>query len=143
MQSILKEKCLIDTNILVYAYDRNSPFHKISKDIVTDAILQNNSVVALQNIVELSNVLKNLYKLPFRDISGTIDTLVLDLEIIAPKNTTLRIFSSFIKKARGDLQMFDLFLAATMLDNNITHIITANNKDFEEIEGIVAYNPFV
>ena len=39
-------------------------------------------------------------------------------------------------------KIFDVFLAATMLDNRVRSIYTENIDDFEAIDGIEAINPF-
>lgn len=52
--------------------------------------------------------------------------------IIYPNINTSSVFSELFQKrpAKGG-KIFDVFLAATMLSNNIPTIITANTKDFE------------
>jgi len=66
-----------------------------------------------------------------------------NLQLIYPYETTLFTFLNLIKglKQRRK-EFFDVFLAATMLDNGITNIITVNDKDFADIKGISVYNPF-
>ena len=67
---------------------------------------------------------------------------MLDFKIIVPKIDTISLFLNlFQKTTKGKLYMFDVFLAATMLDNAITRIITFNEKDFVGLEGVFVYNP--
>ena len=47
--------------------------------------------------------------------------------------------SSSVKAGR----IFDIFLAATMLDNEVQSIYTENVGDFHGISGIDAINPFL
>jgi predicted nucleic acid-binding protein len=46
------------------------------------------------------------------------------------------------RSVRGG-RIFDLFLAATMLDNGVHTIYTENVRDFKGLKGIEVINPFL
>jgi predicted nucleic acid-binding protein len=144
MEIISDTKYLVDTNIFIYGYDAKSPYHKETRSLLQNLVVQDiDTYVTLQNIVEFCNVLIKAYKLPSSLIVGYAQEILLDFKIIIPKVTTINLLLNLLQKTtKGKLYAFDLFLAATMLDNGITHIITANEKDFADIQGISVYNPW-
>jgi predicted nucleic acid-binding protein len=146
MPSISNIKCLIDTNILVYAFDKKSPFHKVSAQILKECIESTRfGVIAQQNIVECANVIFRESKKERKEILSDLEVLIngFNLQIICPLETTLFTFFNLLRKLkRRKKEFFDVFLAATMLDNGVANILTANEKDFAGIKEITAYNPF-
>src|SRR3989338_1161472 len=66
----------------------------------------------------------------------------LDIYIITPINKTHSIFFEILSNSSDPSDIFDYYLAATMLDNGINRILTINTKDFSKIPGIEAVNPF-
>jgi len=135
---------VVDTNILIYGYDKKSPFHKVARKILESLVMENIEIyVAQQNIVEFCNVLIRDYKLSSSSTIEYAQEILLDFKVITPKASAINVFLNlFHKYSRNRIYAFDLFLAATMLDNGITHIITANEKDFVGIKGILVYNPW-
>ncbi len=66
------------------------------------------------------------------------------LWLIVPKETTASLTLDLLgsRSVRGG-KIFDLFLAATMLDNGVKTIYTENIRDFEGLQEIEAVNPFL
>jgi len=101
-------------------------------------------VIALQNILEAENVLIKKYDQNKNDITNYIENVIdaFNFTIIAPTPNTYLTFHKLLKKSLTSVDLFDCFLAATMLDNKIGNILTLNTKDFSGIKGIQAENPF-
>ena len=58
-------------------------------------------------------------------------------EIIYPNLSTNKIMVELLKKkGLTNGRIFDVYLIATMLSNEIKYIVTANVKDFREFESI-------
>lgn len=146
MPNTSSTKCLIDTNILVYSLDNKSPFHKVSAQILKECIEGTRfGVIAQQNIVECTNVLFRESEKKREEILSDLQIVVssFNLQIVYPFQTTLLTFLNLIRRLKQrKKEFFDVFLAATMLDNGIKNIITANEKDFAGIKEISAHNPF-
>lgn len=143
MQTTLKGKYLLDTNILVYAYNQASPFHKKAKEIVLEAVEGKiEGVLAQQNLIEFCSVFTNQYHIPPDSIKKDLLDITSDFTIINPLPQTMFVFIDLLENYKLNLQVFDLYLAATMLDNDIHNIITLNYKDFAGIENISVINPF-
>lgn len=135
-------KYLVDTNILIYAFDRSSPFHVSAREIIVEVIKKSKGIlVAQQNLIEFCNVLHRQYDIPVKEVAKDAENIMRDFGVIAPLSTTFHLFLSLLENNQH-LYPFDLYLAATMLDNKITHIITANERDFAFIDGIVVHNPY-
>lgn len=143
MKTILKGRYLLDTNILVYAYNQASPFHKRARELILEAVEGKfEAFLAQQNLVEFCNVLSNKFHISKASIKKDLLDITSDITIINPLPQTLIIFIDLFENSKLISQTFDLYLAATMLDNDIHNIITLNNRDFEGIENISALNPF-
>lgn len=135
---------LIDSNILIYAINTASPKHKQAQ-----RFLQENStklVVAQQNILETLRVLTHpKFPKPMRlkDAVGVLESIISVARIIYPGDETYYVLLELIKKYNlGGDKIFDAYLAATALSNNINLIATDNIKDFKDIEEIKVVNPF-
>ena len=125
---------LLDTNILGYSVDRHSPFYARSREILEAGLEQDISfAVAHQNLVEFVAVLTRGYGVERKQALGDAQVFAARFEVIFPLPTTLSIFFQLIAKEKATYP-FDLYLAATMLDNQITRIITGNAKDFRGVE---------
>lgn len=143
MMNISKKRCLLDSNVLIYAHDKASPFHKRAVEIVQEIVSEGNGVLAQQNIVEFSNVLHREYRASYRSITEALEHLLLDIPVIHPTTETIPLYLQLLNKLQPPVKrFFDLYLSATMLSNGISIILTANGKDFEGIEGITVINPW-
>lgn len=135
---------LIDSNILIYAINADSPKNKLAINFLKENLEY--LEIAHQNIFETIRVLthKN-YSKPLK-LGETIEAIFAILEscrIITPNKTSLYLALELIKK--HDLtgnRIFDAYLAATALSNGIENIATDNVKDFRIFEGIKVINPF-
>ena len=134
---------LIDTNLLVYAINADSPKNKLAQIFLQKYI--DALVVAHQNIFEALRVLTHpKFSHPMRttDAQDALFVIVDSCRIIYPNNTTHYVALELIKKNNlyGN-HIFDAYLAATALTNNVTSIATDNEKDFKTF-GINMINPF-
>lgn len=135
---IISDPLLIDTNVLVYAHNQDSSFHKQSLSLVKAAIAREfRGVLAEQNLLEFYSIItdkKRVFKpLPAIKAQEILeDYLKLPLEVIYPNGETIKILSMLCQQYKiKNGQVFDAYLAATMLSHQINHIVTANVKDFK------------
>jgi len=134
---------LIDSNILVYAINADSPKNKAAQ-----LFLLNNSEkleLAHQNIFETLRVLTHpKFSNPMTptEAQEALWAIVDACKVIYPNNKTHYLALELIKENNlfGN-QIFDAYLAATALSNNITTIATDNIKDFKKFK-INVFNPF-
>lgn len=135
---IISDPLLLDTNVLVYAHNQDSPLHNQSLSLIKGVVTgQFRGVLAQQNLLEFYSIItdkrriaKPLSPLQAQEILG--DYLKLPFEIIFPNRETIGKLSVLCGKNKiKNGQVFDAYLVATMLSHQIKHIITANTKDFK------------
>ena len=128
------ERYLVDTNILVYSVNKGSPFYASSREILEEALSEGvHLVVAHQNLIEFIAVLTRGYKISVREALKDAGVFASRFETISPLHTTLETYMNLARKINGPVYPFDLYLIATMRDNGVERIVTANAKDFRGV----------
>lgn len=133
MHLILGEKYLVDTNILIYGLNKTSLFHAQAREILESPEIRANIFVAQQNLMELVSVLTKTYSVSLKEATNTAHLLTEHFEVITPMPSTWNTFVRLTESYNHPCSPFDIFLVATMLDNEIERIITANEKDFQHL----------
>jgi len=134
---------LIDSNILIYAINISSPKNKVAIQFLKKH--QNNLVVAHQNIFETLRVLthpKFGQSAASKDAIKSVMSIASSSKVITPNSKTHFLALELIE--RHNLisnKVFDAYLAATALSNEIDTIVTDNVKDFQKFP-IKIINPF-
>jgi len=146
MTSILSGKWVFDSNIFIYFLDQSSPFFEQSKALFGEIISGKiKAYCGQQNIIEVERILIQRYKRTVSETISKIDILIKEFsfQVLTPFPYTMKTFHSVIPSITKGADVFDYYLAATMLDNGINRILTVNTKDFSKIHGIEAVNPFL
>ena len=135
---------LVDSNILIYAFNISSPKHKKARKFLE--INFNELVLAHQNILETFRVLthpKFPKKINSKELLNAIDNITKAIEIIYPGSQTYYLTLELIKKYSLKLDLVsDAYLAATALSNNVNIIATDNVGDFKKFNELEILNPF-
>jgi len=135
---------LIDSNILVYSLNSASLKNKSSQKFINENL--KTAVIAHQNIFETLRVITHS-KYPNPMPSGSAIKALLSitntLSVISPDERTQPLAFELINKynVNGN-QIFDAYLIATALSNDIKTIATDNTKHFKIYEEINIANPF-
>lgn len=137
----------IDTNILVYAHDKSSPFNrkavsfietKMNKEI-SDFCIPSQVISEFINAIT-RNSLPN--PLTLKESIGVVrNYLDFGITIINPKETQTQTFLDVLSKVKTRKKIFDVVLASSLKDNNIEEFYTVNVKDFEEFNFLQIINP--
>lgn len=137
---------LLDTNVLVYAAYRRSPFHDAAAVLVNRGLKQRGVFcISPQNLVEFAAVVTRRRQqdqpLPFDHVLRIADLLYRSrtLAKIYPRRGTVA--RAIREGARLEIRgsaWYDLFLAMTMRDAGVRSIITENVSDFEQLPFVVA-----
>ena len=140
---------LLDTNILVYAANKDCEFHEIAvktRNRVINGELQ--GCVSLQNLVEFYSVItspKRIEKPLTPEVSlGEIDKYVKSENILKVgfSETALNILGNLVRKYKITAQdIYDLKIVATMIANQVDTIVTVNEDDFVKYSEIKVINP--
>ena len=140
MRNILNIKWAVDTNILVYLFDKGSPFHSQTKEFFTFVEKYGvEIIIAQQSLVELVQVLTKWYKLPLkRAVEQILSLIDREFTLIQPLPQTYSDYLGLCTLGFRPKNHFDLYLAATLMDNQVYTIVTNNPKDFSAIEKLKA-----
>jgi predicted nucleic acid-binding protein len=140
---------LIDTNVLIYSTLEADPRHQRGREVIDARLKQQaRAFISAQNLAEMYPNLTGPKTQP-PDPPHLARTKI---EAIARLRgiTILPVTRAVVEKALGlcgqynvtRQRFFDMQIAAVMQIHGIQQIITENDEDFREIEGIKAINPF-
>ena len=135
---MLMNRVGIDTNVLIYAIDKESDFYRAA--LKTLASLSGFGTVCWQNLTEFYAVITDkkrvTHPLTSQKAIKEMDSLLnkYSLAIIGPNIKTKEIWFDILKtrKIKGQ-SVHDTFLSATLISNGINMLITENPKDFSGI----------
>lgn len=140
---VISEATLFDSNVLVYTHNKTSPLHKISQNLIKQAIKGKiKAVLAQQNLLEFFSVITDPRRvekpIPAKETLNLVkEYLNSPFKIINPLEETIKILLSLIANLNvKDGRIFDAYLVATMLSNKVNSIITANISDFALFSGV-------
>lgn len=139
------ELILIDSNIIIYSIDSSEKNKHIkAKKLLKECWLRKKIyVVSIQNLSEFFvNVTRKIEKPISKELGAEIVNKIIEFngfKKIWPTDKTIeKALNIAIKE---NINYWDALIAATMIENNIFHILTENKKDFN-IKGINAIDPF-
>lgn len=141
--------CLIDSNILIYALNRGSPYYKQSTSII-DKITQEEitAYITPQNLFETYAVITSsrfgTKPLSAKDAYSIIDSRYNNslFNLAYPKSDTWSKVFDIAEKFNIIAQdIHDVHLIATMLDNGINNIVTFDKTQFAKFNLLNAFHP--
>ena len=137
---------LVDSNILIYAYDKSESIKNTIAEKILEEVFTNKkeAVVSTQNLSEFFvNVTSKIeISIPITEAQHIIQ------EIISMSNVkTFTIGKTTILNAISISSEFEIFywdalIVSVMQEHNINTIITENEKDFKKIPWLTVINPF-
>jgi len=136
---------LIDTNILVYAYDTSEGAkHDFSKNIVEQVWQDRGGVVCVQNLMEFFVVITKKVTSPISVSNAKI--IIDDMTKSDSWRVIDRDINTFLKAidivSEYSVHLWDATIIACMKESDVTHIVTENTSDFEGIPDIHVIFPF-
>jgi len=144
-----KHNFLIDSNILVYAYNEDSPYYQKAKEIRDEGALGKLPCsLAPQNLYEFFSIITDSRKIGNHLSTNEALTEIekyysSQIDIIYPKETTpLKVIELTKKYQIKRQEVHDIHLLATMLENDVLGIYTRNDVHFRKYEEIKVINPF-
>ncbi len=142
-ESNSEEPTLIDSNILVYAYEKEESERKnIAKKIIAKAFEgKARWHVSAQNIAEFAAVYMGKKKGDKKKLERSVRGLIMHSGFIKVCYSSQTISAAIALSQTNTMPFWDALIAATMLENNITRIYTENTADFN-VPGITPINPF-
>jgi len=142
----MKDKIfLIDSNILVYAYDKSfKGKHEASKRLINKCFSgKEYYALSLQNLSEFFVIVTRKIKIPINNLNArNIIYKMLNIPewiILQPKETT--IIKAIDISIEFNVNYYDALIAATMYENGIFNIYT-EDEAFKKIKWMNVVNPF-
>jgi len=134
---------LVDSNILVYAYDKSNPVkHMAAKEMVKEIWLNNNGALSIQNLAEFYSIVTKKIEEPISpEIAKQILVdLIEGFEIFSYSGNTI-VNAANMQMIYG-MPFWDSLIVATMEEHGIDAIITEDENHFRKVRWIKAINPF-
>lgn len=135
---------LVDSNIVVYAINDDSPKQARAQKFLNDE--RYTLFITHQNIMESLRVLthpKFSSPMSVKAAMAAITAISDACTVIAPDPSAIYVALDLIKQHQSvGNQIFDAYLAATTLSAGLKTIATDNGRDFAGFEGLDVYNPF-
>jgi len=139
---------LIDTGVLLRAFDASSPEYRTIRQALRAIWLRQESlVIALQNLAEFWNVStrpmdRNGYGLSLERAAKRLSTIEAICEVLIEDDQTFGIWKGLLAtNSITGVAVHDARLASVMLANGITTIVTLNAQDFRRYHGITVVTP--
>jgi len=138
---------LIDTNILIYSYDQTQDLHPFSYTFLELAFSGHIlASVAHQNLLEFLAVATNPkrvdHPLTPDEALEKIAVYATNFRLISPLSKTFFTFTDlFLRHPSIRERVFDLYLAATALDNGISQLCTWNVDHLKKISELTVKTP--
>lgn len=135
---------LIDTNLIVYALNTSSPKNKKSQSFIKEN--RNILCLAHQNILEALRVLTHpKFSSPMspKKANMAVWGIADALKLITPNEQTIYLAKEFVTMydLKAD-EIFDAYLVATAVSNQIEIVVTDNEQHLKKYKGIKVLNPF-
>ena len=138
------ERVFVDTNILIYSTFEDFEPEKhlqcvdtLNRLLQAETILFVSSQILREYFAIATN--KNIFKKPltYKQANMKMKEFLATFTLVHEKESTIQVLIALIGKyAILQQKIHDMNIVATMLDNNITHLLTYNAKDFRKISEI-------
>lgn len=141
------ESCFIDTNILIYASDRTSQWHKSANAVLKKAIGDGTALFISPQVLReyLSVATRSVTHkgtIPWEKISKNHLRFQQVFKVLPEDTATANKLGELVHKFRvSGKQVHDANIVATMLVHDIQSILTHNVGDFKRYEGLIKIVP--
>lgn len=139
---------LLDTNVLVYATNTDSPFYAHARELLDQAISgELQASLTPQILAEYYAVITDARRvarpLTPKQARRQIETLLQVLPLVSlQEGTSQRMVELAERYEIRAQEIYDAQVVAAMLDHGIPMILTANDQDFQRFREITVRNPF-
>lgn len=138
------EKIFIDTNILIYStFDDFEPEKHLQCVDTLNKLLRTRTTLFVSSQILREyfaiSTSRRIFKKPltYKQATAKMKEFLASFTLIHEKESTIHVLIALISKyAVSQQKIHDMNIVATMIDNNITHLLTYNAKDFKKIREI-------
>jgi len=131
----------LDTNILVYAADKNAGArHTKARDLV-DAASGANAALTEQSIMEFVNAVTRKVKLPLSDALPYVREFRTNFRLLLPTQTIVEDALTLLSRYR--ISIFDARIIAICAAHGCGHLLSEDLQDGMRYGRVTVVNPFV
>lgn len=141
----------IDTNLLVYAHNTDSEYHEAAMAFLEKVMNEWDENGLLSVCVPVQVLMEFIHVIMWQRLERPLslaealqvveDYIDSGIIIVHQRETQLQTFLDLLTTVTTRKKVFDVALAATLKDNEITGIYTANVADFEDFDFLKVINP--
>lgn len=141
----------IDTNLLVYAHNTASEFHEHAARFVEHFMNRRDEAGKLSVCLPSQVLMEFVHVITWQRLETPLslaeaiqvvqECLETGITVISQTNTQIQTFLELLNAMNTRRKVFDVALAATLRDNNISGLYTVNTADFEEFDFLEVINP--
>jgi predicted nucleic acid-binding protein len=134
----------LDTNILVYAVDLDSPDKRaVAQRLVTRALVEQTGIISFQVVQETLQALTR----KSRVVATSEDTQDFLVNVLTPlwkvhPSTAIYTRALHIQSARG-FSFYDSLILATALESGCKRLLTEDLQHGQQVDGLRIENPFL
>lgn len=135
---------LLDSNILIYAFDGESKYFKKSRELIdiADVCITNQNIIETFRVITSSEIYTNTFT-P-QTAWNEISKIKGQFKILATRSSTIDILETLINKYKvKSYGIYDANIVAHMVDYGVSTIYTNNPKDFLKFKEVKVINPFI
>ena len=138
----MSDRAFLDTNILVYAYDKHEARkQKVAQALLTDSIEQENALVSVQVLGEFFNVVTRRIKEPMSPDEA--QKIIVGLSILPVQDVDLAMVNRAIDTHKAyQISYWDSLIVAAAERAACTRILSEDLNDGQSYHGIIVANPF-
>lgn len=142
MNKHCKKKLALDTNVLIYVFDEQAIHHQWAVQNLQQYLDQGYELVITHQIVMecLSVMVKTMGIKKNLAINKIQELLSSNISVVYPQASTLTFALELINQQKKTNIFFDMYLVATLLDNQIDILLTKNVKDFSGVKELKIAN---
>jgi len=133
----------LDTNVLVYSFDRKHPAKRDrAREIIARALRDGSAIISYQVVQEFLNVALHKFISPF-NVEDCRDYLTGVLEPLCQvyPDTSLYRKALDVHSTTG-FSFYDSLIIVGAMRGQCSHLLTEDMQEGREIEGITIINPF-
>jgi predicted nucleic acid-binding protein len=130
----------LDSNILLYAFDRLEPAKRAVAEPLLRRALDGRAIIARQVLGEILNVAHRRRVMTPGEARALVSSLAADAIIVPTSQESLGIAS--MMSERFQLQYFDALIATLSRDAGATILLSEDMQDGIDLDGLVVLNPF-
>jgi Predicted nucleic acid-binding protein, contains PIN domain len=138
------EKVFVDTNILIYStFEDFEPDKHVQCADTLNKLHQSGTILFISSQILREyfavSTNRNIFKKPltYKQAVSKMKEFIARFTLVHEKESTIHILITLIGKyAVSRQKIHDMNIVATMVDNDITHLLTYNVQDFKQISEI-------